>query len=48
MALYLLAHGLVKGFVVAALLKDKLWDYPAAIVVLGGFFYRKTSSSART
>ena len=37
MALYLLAHGVIKGFVVAALLKNKLWAYPAAIAVFGGF-----------
>ncbi len=37
MAIYLLAHGVVKGFVVAALLRDKVWAYPVAIVVFGGF-----------
>lgn len=37
MSIYLLAHGVVKGFVVAALLRNKLWAYPVAIVVFGGF-----------
>lgn len=34
---YLLAHGVVKLFLVIALLKNKLWGYPAAMVVFGGF-----------
>lgn len=34
---YLLAHGVIKLFLVIALLKDKLWGYPAAIAVFGGF-----------
>lgn len=37
MAMYLLGHGIVKIFLVAALLKNKLWAYPAAIVVFGAF-----------
>ena len=37
MAIYLLAHGIVKIFVVAALVKNKLWAYPLAIIVFGGF-----------
>ncbi len=37
MALYLIAHGVIKGFVVAGLLKNKLWAYPVAIAVFGGF-----------
>ncbi|HUY80461.1 MAG TPA: DUF2127 domain-containing protein [Acidobacteriaceae bacterium] len=37
MALYLLVHGVVKGVAVWALLRDKLWAYPMAIVVFGGF-----------
>jgi uncharacterized membrane protein len=36
-AFYLLSHGLVKIVVIAALFKQKLWAYPAMIVVLGGF-----------
>lgn len=34
---YLLAHGVVKLFLVIALLKNKLWGYPAAMVVFSGF-----------
>ena len=34
---YLLSHGVVKLFLVAALLKNKLWAYPASLVVLGLF-----------
>ena len=37
MAFYLLAHGVIKGFVVAGLLKNKLWAYPVSIAVFGGF-----------
>ena len=37
MAIYLLGHGVVKIFVVAALLRNKLWAYPIAIIVFGGF-----------
>jgi uncharacterized membrane protein len=36
-AFYLLSHGLVKVFLVAGLLRDKLWAYPASLVVLGLF-----------
>ncbi len=32
-ALYLLSHGIIKGFLVVGLLKEKLWSYPLAIVV---------------
>ncbi len=34
---YLLGHGVVKLFLVVALLKNKLWGYPAAIIIFGGF-----------
>jgi uncharacterized membrane protein len=37
MALYLLGHGVVKICVVAALLRNRLWAYPVAIVVFAGF-----------
>ncbi len=37
MAIYLLSHGVVKMFVVVALLKNKLWGYPLSILVFGGF-----------
>lgn len=36
-AVYLLAHGVVKIVLVAALLRNKLWAYPWMIVVLIGF-----------
>jgi uncharacterized membrane protein len=36
-AFYLLSHGLVKVFLVAGLLKEKLWAYPTSLVVLGAF-----------
>jgi uncharacterized membrane protein len=34
---YLLSHGIVKLFLVAALLKNKFWAYPASLIVLGLF-----------
>ncbi len=37
MAVYLVAHGVIKGLAVAGLLKNKLWAYPGAIVVFSGF-----------
>lgn len=37
LALYLFAHGIVKIFLVIGLLKNKLWVYPTALVVLGFF-----------
>jgi uncharacterized membrane protein len=37
MAIYLLAHGIVKGLVVVALMREKLWAYPMAIAVFAGF-----------
>ena len=36
-ALYLLSHGLTKLVLVAALLRGKLWAYPASLLVLGLF-----------
>jgi uncharacterized membrane protein len=36
-ALYLLTRGLIKCFLVFALLKNVLWAYPASLVVLGLF-----------
>jgi uncharacterized membrane protein len=36
-ALYLLSHGIVKLFLVVALLKNKLWAYPASFFVFGAF-----------
>jgi uncharacterized membrane protein len=37
LAMYLLAHGIVKILVVVALLKNRLWAYPVAIGVFSGF-----------
>jgi uncharacterized membrane protein len=34
---YLLSHGVVKLFLVAGLLKNKVWAYPASLVVLAFF-----------
>ena len=36
-AFYLLSHGLVKAVLVAGLLREKLWAYPASIAVFGLF-----------
>lgn len=36
-AAYLFAHGVIKVIVVLALLRNKLWAYPLAIAVFGGF-----------
>jgi uncharacterized membrane protein len=36
-AFYLLSHGVLKAAVVVALLKEKLWAYPAAIALFGAF-----------
>ncbi|WP_230978794.1 DUF2127 domain-containing protein [Ollibium composti] len=43
-AFYLLSYGLVKLFLVAGLLRNRLWAFPASLVVMGLFivyqFYR--------
>ena len=36
-AFYLLSHGVIKLILVAELLREKLWAYPASLVVLGVF-----------
>jgi uncharacterized membrane protein len=36
-AFYLLSHGAIKVFLVIGLLRNKLWAYPASLVVLGLF-----------
>lgn len=36
-AFYLVSHGLVNALLVAGLLREKLWAYPASLVVLSGF-----------
>ena len=47
-AFYLLSHGVIKIFLVAGLLRDKLWAYPASLTVLSLFIayqlYRYTFS----
>jgi uncharacterized membrane protein len=36
-AFYLLSHGLLKSVIVAGLLREKLWAYPASFLVFGLF-----------
>ena len=36
-AFYLLSHGIIKGALVIGLLREKLWAYPASVVVFGAF-----------
>ncbi|MFZ2803771.1 MAG: DUF2127 domain-containing protein [Patescibacteria group bacterium] len=36
-ALYLLAHGIIKLFLISGLLRKKLWYYPTALIVFGMF-----------
>jgi uncharacterized membrane protein len=36
-AFYLLSHGIVKLLLVVGLLRNKLWSYPASLIVLGLF-----------
>ena len=36
-AYYLLSHGAVKLLLVAGLLRNKLWSYPASLIVMGLF-----------
>ena len=36
-AFYLLIHGVIKIGLVGALLKQKLWAYPSAVIVFGAF-----------
>jgi uncharacterized membrane protein len=36
-AVYLLSHGVAKVVLVAAVLRDQIWAYPAIIVLLVGF-----------
>jgi len=35
--LYLLSHGVVKGFLIAGLIRNKLWAYPASLAVFSLF-----------
>lgn len=36
-AFFLLSHGVIKMFLIVGLLREKLWYYPAAIIVFGLF-----------
>lgn len=36
-AIYLLSHGIVKIFLVAGLLRNKMWAYPVSLIVMGLF-----------
>jgi uncharacterized membrane protein len=36
-AVYLLAHGVIKGLLVYGLLRDQLWAFPTGIAVFGAF-----------
>ncbi len=36
-AAYLISRGLIKAWLIWSLLKDRLWAYPASLLVLGGF-----------
>jgi uncharacterized membrane protein len=42
LAFYFLSRGVIKFGLVVALLKNKLWAYPAALTVLGGFMIYQT------
>src|ERR1035437_5232202 len=35
--IYLISHGIINGFIVISLWKEKLWAYPVSFVVLGVF-----------
>lgn len=35
--LYLLSHGIIKGFIIWGLMRGKLWAYPAGLAVFGLF-----------
>lgn len=47
-ALYLLSHGLVKLVLVAGLLRDKLWAYPASLAILSLFVLNQVVRYAQT
>ena len=47
-ALYLLVHGFVKGFLVIALLKNKLWAYPASMIIFSLFILYQLTIFAST
>ena len=37
LAFYLIGHGVVKLWLIIGLLQKKLWYYPAALIIFGGF-----------
>ena len=40
-AIYLLAHGVIKGLLVYGLVRDELWAFPTGIAIFGAFaFYQ--------
>lgn len=45
-ALYLLVHGLVKGFLIWGLLKNRLWAYPASLIFIGLIVFYQIMSLA--
>lgn len=45
-AFYLLSHGIVKLALVAGLLRNKMWAYPASLIVLGLFIIYQTYNSS--
>ena len=47
-ALYLLAHGIVKIFLVVGLLRNKSWAYPASISVLSLFMFYELVRTVQT
>lgn len=42
-SLYLVLHGLTKVVLVVALLRDKMWAYPAMLIALGVFIVTQTT-----
>ncbi len=47
-ALYLIAHGIVKAFLVWGLLRKKVWAYPASLAVLALFILYQTITFFRS
>jgi len=41
-AIYLLAHGVIKGLLVYGLVRDELWAFPTGIAVFGAFAVYQT------
>jgi len=47
-ALYLISHGVVKLFLIAGLLRNKLWAYPASLAVFSLFIFYQLVRFTRT